>query len=251
MSSQEIKVEKISKDILVDAPISTPKKHKKSDTASFMDFMNDQLNFGNYTTTKSTSEEDSKVLEGKVQALQEIVGSHSTEVISNQTTRATEIIQTDEIKADKKFADDYLKIDASKLSSDDINNVSMLLANNGIVLNMNQLNGFVNNMVTANQSNLSYTSMNFSKNLYEALNKGYKNNTPVRIDFENSSSVILKIDKEGKLSAQFLASEKGMENLLKENLYLLRAKFDKEGIPYKELVYKEKQDNQNNKSNEE
>ena len=91
-------------------------------------------------------------------------------------------------------------------------------------------------------------STHVSKALADLINKAMENNKPIRIDFDNDISVIIKISKEGKISADFLPSSQIAEAYLKENLPLLRQKFDDNNIEYDELNQrKQKQDNQENR----
>ena len=70
-----------------------------------------------------------------------------------------------------------------------------------------------------------------------ALKESLANKKVFRIDFDNDISVIIKIDMEGKISANFLTSNKEIEEGLKNNLYLLRQKFDEQGILYSNVEY--------------
>ena len=68
------------------------------------------------------------------------------------------------------------------------------------------------------------------------------------IDFDNNISVIIRISKDGKISADFLPSSQVAEAYLKENLPLLRQKFDDNNINYDELNQRrQKQDERNNR----
>ena len=74
----------------------------------------------------------------------------------------------------------------------------------------------------------------------------------MRLDFGNDTSVILKIGKDGKLSADFIPNDKAMEAMLKSALPELRAKFEEENIPYGQLNYKNfNQQKNNQKENKE
>jgi len=95
---------------------------------------------------------------------------------------------------------------------------------------------------------VSYKSLNVSKSLASLIDYAYKAQKPVRLDFEGNSSVILKVDTEGKLTAEFISSDKAMESLLKNSIPQLRNKMDSEGIPYKDISYKD-HSNKNNKDN--
>ncbi len=87
-----------------------------------------------------------------------------------------------------------------------------------------------------------------SKTLADLLAKSMNENKPVRIDFDNNISVIIKISREGKISADFLPSSQVAEAYLKENLPLLKQRFDEQNIEYDELNQrKQKQDNQDDR----
>ena len=91
-------------------------------------------------------------------------------------------------------------------------------------------------------------SSRVSKTLADLLVKAMNENKPVRIDFDNDISVIIKIDRAGKISADFLPSSQVAEAYLKENLPLLRQRFDDNNINYNELNQrKQKQDSQDNR----
>ena len=89
-------------------------------------------------------------------------------------------------------------------------------------------------------------SSRVSKTLADLLAKSMNENKPVRIDFDNDISVIIRISRDGKLSADFLPSSQVAEAYLKENLPLLKQRFDDNNIEYDELNQrKQKQDDQN------
>ena len=81
-----------------------------------------------------------------------------------------------------------------------------------------------------------------SKTLVDMLAKSMETNQPLRIDFDNDISVIIRISRDGKITADFLPSSQVAEAYLKENLPLLRQKFDNENIEYDELNQKERRE---------
>ena len=81
-----------------------------------------------------------------------------------------------------------------------------------------------------------------SRTLADLLAKSMMNNQPIRIDFDNDISVIIKISRDGKISADFLPSSQIAEAYLRENLPLLRQKFDDNNIQYEELNQKERKE---------
>ena len=87
-------------------------------------------------------------------------------------------------------------------------------------------------------------SVQVSKTLADMLAKCKESNQPLRIDFDNNISIIIRISRDGKISADFLPSSQIAEAYLKENLPLLRQKFDDNNIKYDELNQRERRDNQ-------
>ena len=91
-------------------------------------------------------------------------------------------------------------------------------------------------------------SAQVSKTLADMLAKSMQDNQPVRIDFDNDISVIIKVSRQGKISADFLPSSQVAEAYLKENLPLLKQRFDESNIEYDELNQrKQRQDEKENR----
>lgn len=87
--------------------------------------------------------------------------------------------------------------------------------------------------------------------LMNTITEAAKTNKPFRIDFDNDVAVIMRIDKQGKLSAEFIPGDKAVETYLKNNISLLQASFDEQKLPYNELTYrKHKQEQQNEGNNQ-
>ena len=102
-----------------------------------------------------------------------------------------------------------------------------------------------NGSADLNEVTRAESSAKVSKTLADLLAKSMNENKPVRIDFDNNISVIIRISREGKLSADFLPSSQVAEAYLKENLPLLRQRFDDNNIEYDELNQRrQRQDNQ-------
>lgn len=92
-------------------------------------------------------------------------------------------------------------------------------------------------------------SVQVSKTLADMLAKAKETQQPLRIDFDNGISVIIKISRDGKVSADFLPSTQIAEAYLKENLPLLKQRFEEKNLDYDELNRRErrgqdKEDNQ-------
>lgn len=91
-------------------------------------------------------------------------------------------------------------------------------------------------------------SIEVSKTLVNLIEKSMQTQKPVRIDFDNNIAVIMKITKDGKISADFIPSNQEVERYLRNNIPLLVQRFEEQNLPYKELTYRHtKQNKQNNK----
>ncbi len=82
-----------------------------------------------------------------------------------------------------------------------------------------------------------------SKTLLNLIEKAYNTSKPCRLDFDNNISVILQIDKDGKITANFLPSDAVAEQYLRSNIGYLRQVFDEQNIKYNELSYRNYKDN--------
>ena len=89
-----------------------------------------------------------------------------------------------------------------------------------------------------------------SQTLLNALNESRQNNQPIRIDFDQNVSVILRVGRDGAISAQFIPSDKVAEQYLRANIDELRASFDEQDLPYSELSYSNSSKEQNKRRRE-
>jgi hypothetical protein len=244
MNSDKVNLDKTVIDIKTDPSNQARQPVILHTGISFLDLLNEQLSFRS-SIPVSISTNDSSEQKSSGQAVETTTKQKDENPATHNKNDYLMTINTEKaiIGRDDDFEDSYLTIDLKKLSPDDLKNIANLLGQQGQIININQINGFNHINLNYNGTVPNYQMMNFSRNLSEMLNKAYKTNRPVRIDFENKSSVIIKIDREGKLSAQFLSSDKVMEMLLRDNLYQLRAKFEEEGLPFNDLSYKNESDN--------
>lgn len=108
-----------------------------------------------------------------------------------------------------------------------------------------------------NGAEVAEVKQNFqvSQALIEALSNARENNQPLRIDFDQNVSVILRIGRDGAISANFIPGDKAVEQYLRNNIESLKATFNENDLPYSELSYsnrgskqqKEQRRNSNNK----
>lgn len=131
-------------------------------------------------------------------------------------------------------------IDLNSFSdSNELNNLN--LSNNILLNNQNIQQQSLNN------SSSSSSSFQVSNTLMTLLAKSLNNNKPIRLDFDNNVSIILRIDNKGKISAEFLPGDKVVEDYLKQNISSLRRSFENQNIPYNQIVYRKHKKKKNNK----
>ena len=127
--------------------------------------------------------------------------------------------------------------------------VKTVVKYDSIIMNESDVDFFVK-LVENGQADASAAAAKnskVSKALADLIAKSMKDNQPVRIDFDNNISVIIKIGRDGKISADFLPSSQVAEAYLKENLPLLKQRFDESNIEYDELNHRQqKQDEKEN-----
>jgi len=88
-----------------------------------------------------------------------------------------------------------------------------------------------------------------SATLMDALSDSMKTNKPFRIDFDKDIAVILRVDKEGKVSAEFIPGDKVVEQYLKNNIPLLKERFEEQNLSYGDLNYKKHKQQDQEKDN--
>ena len=130
--------------------------------------------------------------------------------------------------------------------------VDTIVSYDRVIMDKSDVDFFVNlvenSEININDVQHASKSSAVSKTLADMLAKSMQDNKPIRIDFDNDISVIIKIGRDGKISADFLPSSQIAEAYLKENLPILKQRFDDNNIEYGELNQrKQKQDEQENR----
>ena len=165
----------------------------------------------------------------------------------NRTQNSREMDETQNLKMEKndvmffnKLVENNLKKTEKPFSSEFEMNMNQLVANNS--LNESSLQGS-NFEIEATEK-----TQTVSKNLMNMLENAQKTNKPMRIDFDNNISVVLQVDREGKISAKFIPSDKVAEQYLKENIHSLRKSLESQEIEYNEISYKDQRNNNNSRN---
>lgn len=104
-----------------------------------------------------------------------------------------------------------------------------------------------------NGADIKQVSQNFkvSQALLNALNESRQKNQPIRIDFDQNISVILRVGKDGAISANFIPGDKAVEQYLRNNIESLKNAFDEQDLDYAELTYSNSSKEQNQRRREE
>lgn len=121
-----------------------------------------------------------------------------------------------------------------QMTEDDIKFFELIAGNGNI--SINNTNSVV---VEGEDGQKTLENLKFSKSLMNLIEYSYSSGRPVRIDFSKDLTVILKIDRQGQISAEFISSDKAMEHLLRTNIPYLKQKLDSSGIKYKKIYYKD------------
>lgn len=146
--------------------------------------------------------------------------------------------------------DEGYRINVDSFSREDIEFFKLCSEKNEITINeINSKDAKINFIAQDNANQLSYKSVNLSKGLFNLIEYSFQKQKPIRLDFRGDSSVILRINQQGKLSAEFIANETAMEHILRSSIPNLKNKLDSEGIPYEKIFYRENQEKDKNKKN--
>ena len=80
-------------------------------------------------------------------------------------------------------------------------------------------------------------NVQISETLLNAINIAKENNQPLRIDFDQNMSVIMRFGKDGAIAANFIPGDKAVEQYLRNNIESLKNTFRENDLPYSDLSY--------------
>ncbi len=172
---------------------------------------------------------------------------------ANIRTRISEMIENiispNNITLDEQINDKFLELDFGSEFNIDATKIGI----NDAIFFVNLLNrdGLINYSVENNV--LSITDVNNKKinatnSLLNMLQTSYDTKKPIRLDFDNDVTVILKLDKEGKIQAHFIPGTSEVETYLKNNISCLKQNFEDENINYSYLGYSKHKNNKEEQS---
>lgn len=174
------------------------------------------------------SDEDFKTTEDDMMFLNDIVALNNQMHIekSDLITNTQNVLSA--LMSQTK--DNSNRMDLSELSANDVDCIIGLL-NKGLADS--------SNFTDENNDELHILSEKFLALLQDSI----KNKKVFRIDFDNHISVIIKINTDGKLKTEFLTNDDAVETYLKNNLHILKEKFEELQVNYEDITYRNTKDN--------
>lgn len=174
------------------------------------------------------SDEDFKTTEDDMMFLNDIVALNNQMHIekSDLITNTQNVLSA--LMSQTK--DNSNRMDLSELSANDVDCIIGLL-NKGLADS--------SNFTDENNDELHILSEKFLALLQDSI----KNKKVFRIDFDNHISVIIKINTDGKLKTEFLTNDDAVETYLKNNLHILKEKFEELQVNYEDITYRNTKEN--------
>ena len=246
-----------------------------------------EKSFDDEMKTVSASEEKSEETanteeENKVSDEIKNDSNEKTDKTTNDQKNADDIVPADSLTGTVNFTDFKYHNESQSLLSQNIQSLLntkdlMTTVNSASIFNYDVINmsdsdaNFFANLVqntdmsmksisdSVNQSLMNGNTETVQKNvqvssvLMDKLAESMRTSQPFRIDFDKDVSVIIKVNKDGSLAANFIPGDKAVEQYLRNNISSLRQRFDEQNLPYSELSYsnqnKRQQERRNNKEN--
>ena len=178
----------------------------------------------------------------KTNDIVKFIGANLTTTSSNKTSKSSSASSAK--KAEEK---------SIKMTEADAKFFQNLVENNTQVSQENKATDMANQAALKDVEEAH--SEKVSKSLLNALKESQETNKSFRVDFDKDLSVILKVNRDGRISAEFLPGDAAVEQYLKSNIPLLKQKFNDEGLEYENLSYrdqskKDKEEKQRNNRND-
>lgn len=124
--------------------------------------------------------------------------------------------------------------DVINMSESDANFFANLVQNTD--MSMQSIAANINDQIAGGAQNIQQ-NVKVSSVLMDKLAESMKTNKPFRIDFDKDVSVIIKVNKDGSLAANFIPGDKAVEQYLRNNISFLRQRFDEQNLSYSQLSY--------------
>lgn len=138
--------------------------------------------------------------------------------------------------------------DAINMSDSDANFFANLVQNTD--MSMKSIANQINEQMAEGAQNIRQ-NVQVSSVLMDKLAESMRTNQPFRIDFDKDVSVIIKVNKDGSLAANFIPGDKAVEQYLRNNISSLRQRFDEQNLSYTQLSYSNSRQQQQRRQNKE
>ena len=215
--------------------------------------------------TKETAQEDAKVSDEK-KTSEEESSSKDKEKLSNEQNVQDDIVTDEMLNGSVNFTDYKYHNEGQSILSQNIQNLLNVInmsdsdANffadlvQNTDMSMKSIASQIDSAMSSNTQNIQQ-NVKVSSVLMEKLSESMRTNQPFRIDFDKDVSVIIKVNKDGSLAANFIPGDKAVEQYLRNNISSLRQRFDEQNLPYSDLSYsnsrRQQQERRKNKQGEE
>lgn len=252
---------------------STQTQSKTSSSSKSDKSFEDEMKTASKTEeTKNSSKDDKKISNDKKT---EKDATKEANKLSQEMKEPDDIVPSDVYSGGVNFTDFKYHNEGQSLLSQNIqdllntkdlmNTVNSATTVDYDVINMSDsdANFFVNlvqntdmsmQSIAANISDqMAEGAQNIQKNvqvssvLMDKLAESMKTNQPFRIDFDKDVSVIIKVNKDGSLAANFIPGDKAVEQYLRNNIASLRQRFDEQDLSYTQLSYSNSRQQQQQK----
>ena len=134
--------------------------------------------------------------------------------------------------------------DVINMSDSDANFFANLVQNTD--MSMQSIAANISDQMAEGAQNIQ-KNVQVSSVLMDKLAESMKTNQPFRIDFDKDVSVIIKVNKDGSLAANFIPGDKAVEQYLRNNIASLRQRFDEQDFSYTQLSYSNSRQQQQQK----
>lgn len=134
--------------------------------------------------------------------------------------------------------------DVINMSDSDANFFANLVQNTD--MSMQSIAANISDQMAEGAQNIQKNAQ-VSSVLMDKLAESMKTNQPFRIDFDKDVSVIIKVNKDGSLAANFIPGDKAVEQYLRNNIASLRQRFDEQDLSYTQLSYSNSRQQQQQK----
>ncbi len=118
-----------------------------------------------------------------------------------------------------------------------------------IIQENNNGSSFQTNLLKVANSSETSKPAEVSKALMNLIEESYKTQKPMRIDFDNNVSVILRIGRDGKVNAEFIPGDNAVEEYLRNNIGYLKDRLNSQNLDYGDIMYKPYKDNSKRQRN--